>query len=540
MLLFKVSTQEGRPPEEQAMSFDIVIKNGMVMDGTGNPWYHADIGIEGDRIKTIGRINDGTKTIDASGHIVTPGFIDIHTHTDLPILIDPKAQSKIRQGVTTEVIGMCGESAAPMNDSLKQYRLKYNASGVPDGFSYDWSSMDSYMNRVDRQGAAVNIAPVVGHGTVRQNILGYESREPSGDELAEMKSLVREAMEHGAWGMSTGLIYPPSAYGKQPEITELAKVVAEYGGLYFSHIRDEGKALIEAVTEACEIGKDSKSPVQIAHFKAKGKPYWGRTTESLALVRKFRETGVDVTFDQYPYTASSTNLTALLPHWSQEGGAEKLMEYLQNPAMRKKMAGEWQFSFDWTDIQVANAKNNPEYNGRNIQEIGEMMGREPQDAYFDLLVLENTQVPAVMFLMNEDDLRGVMQSPYGMVGSDGSAIAPDGMWANYAPHPRFYGTFPRVLSHYVRDEGVITLQEAVRKMTGAPAQKLGFKDRGILREGYKADITILDPDKVKDMATFTKPQQYPAGIPYVFVNGEAVIENGVHTGALPGKALRKR
>ncbi len=522
------------------MSYDLVIKNGRVMDGTGNPWYAADIGIKGEMVKTIGRISAGKRTIDASGLIVAPGFIDIHSHTDFPILIDPKAQSKIRQGVTTEVIGMCGESAAPMNESVKQYWIKYNSSGVPEGFQYDWTSMGSYMKRIDRQGAALNIAPVVGHGTVRQNVLGYENREPGGAELEEMKKLVREAMEDGAWGMSTGLIYPPSVYGKQPEITELAKVVAEYNGVYFSHIRGEGETLLEAVTEACEIGKGSNTRVQIAHFKAKGRPHWGRTRESLALVKKYREMGVEVTFDQYPYIASSTNLTALLPHWSQAGGAEKLMEHLRDPAMREKMAKELQFSFVWTEILVASAKNNPQYNGKNIQEIAEMMNKEPLAAFFDLLIIEKLQVPTVMFLLNEEDVRGVMQSPYGMVGSDGSAIAPEGIWANNVPHPRFYGTFPRVLGHYARDEGVISLQEAVRKMTGAPAQKLGIKDRGLLREGYKADITIFDPMTVKDAATFTEPQKYPAGIPYVIVNGTLVVEKGEHTGALPGKALRNR
>ncbi len=521
------------------MSYDLVIKNGKVMDGTGNTWYYADIGISGDTIKTIGRIDGAEKSIDASGHVVAPGFIDIHTHTDFPILIDPKAQSKIRQGVTTEVIGMCGDSAAPMNESVKQYRMKYNSSGVPDGFLYDWTSMESYMKRIDDQGASLNIAPVVGHGTVRQNILGYENRIPRQEELQGMKKLVKEAMEDGAWGMSTGLIYPPSAYGKQPEITELAKVVAEYGGIYFSHIRDEGKALLEAVTEACEIGKDSGTAVQIAHFKAKGRPYWGRTKESLGLVRKYREMGVEVTFDQYPYIASSTNLTAILPHWSQEGGAEKLMEYLQDPAMREKMARELQFCFDWADIQIANAKKNPQYNGMNIQEVAEKMNTDPLSAFFDLLAIEELQVPAVMFLMNEDDVREVMQSPFGMVGSDGSAIAPEGIWANNVPHPRFYGTFPRVLGHYVNDMGILSLQEAVRKMTGAPAQKLGLKDRGLLREGYKADITIFDPMTVKDVATFTEPQRYPVGIPYVIVNGRVVIDKGEHLGALPGKVLKK-
>ena len=522
------------------MSYDLIIKNGRVMDGTGNSWYHADIGIIGDTIKTIGKIGEAEKTIDASGHIVTSGFIDIHSHSDFPILIDPKAQSKIRQGVTTEVIGQCGNSAAPMNESVKQYRIKFRSSNVPEGFEYDWASMDSYMKRIDRQGAALNIAPVIGHGTIRQNIMGYENREPTETELEEMRKLVKGAMEDGAWGMSTGLIYPPSVYGKQPEITELAKVVAEYDGVYFSHIRGEGETLLEAVTEACEIGRDSNTPVQIAHFKASGKPYWGKTKESLALVEKYRGTGVEVTFDQYPYIASSTGLTAMLPHWSQEGGAEKLMEYLQDPAMRKKMTEGMRLNYEWTAVLVTNAKNNQQYNGKNIQEVADMMNKDPLTAFFDLLVMENTQVPSVMFGMNEEDVQRVMQSPYGMVGSDGSAIAPEGIWANNVPHPRLYGTFPRVLGHYARDEGVLSLQEAVRKMTGAPAQKLGFKDRGLLREGYKADITVFNPETVKDVATFTNPQRYPAGIRYVIVNGKIVVEKGEHTGALPGKALRKR
>jgi N-acyl-D-amino-acid deacylase len=339
--------------------------------------------------------------------------------------------------------------------------------------------------------------------------------------------------------MSTGLIYPPSAYGKQPEITELAKIVAEYGGIYFSHIRNEGEALLDAITEACEIGRDSGASVQIAHFKAKGKPYWGKTKESLRLLEEYRETGVDVTFDQYPYIASSTNLTALLPHWSQEGGAERLMEYLRSSDMRKKMAKEFQFSFGWRDILIASARNNPQYNGKNLDEVAEMMNKDPQNAFFDLLLLESTQIPTVMFLLSEEDVERVMRSPYGMVGSDGSAIAPEGIWANNVPHPRFYGTFPRVLAKYVRDDGILSLQEAVRKMTSAPAQKLRLKDRGLLKEGYKADLTIFDPEKVNDVATFTKPQKYAMGIPYVIVNGTVVVENGEHTGALPGKALKK-
>jgi len=522
------------------LKYDIVISNGRVMDGTGNPWRWADLGIADDTVKTIGDLQgaEAGKVIDAGGLIVAPGFIDIHSHSDTPILIDPRGLSKTHQGVTTEVVGNCGGSAAPMNASVKEYRKKYNRSSVPDDFKLDWETMADYMDRIDRQGAAVNIAPLVGHGTVRQNVMGHENRKPTAEELEEMKRLVDEAMKDGAWGMSTGLIYPPSVYGDTEEITELAKVVAQHRGVYCSHIRGEGDTLLDAVKEACEIGRNVGAPVQIAHFKASGQRNWGRTRESLALVAEYREKGVDVTFDQYPYIASSTGLTALLPHWAHEGGAEKILEHLNDPDTRERMKNERRLGYPPENILVTKAKNNPQYTGRNLKEIGEMMGKPPTDAMFDLLIMEDTQVPSVMFGLSEEDVRRVMQSPHGMVGSDGSAISPEGIWADMKPHPRSYGTFPRVLGHYVR-EGVISLQEALRKMTSAPAQKMGFKDRGVLREGCKADVTVFDPATVKDEATFTDPQRYASGILYVLVNGVPVIENGEYTGALPGKPLRK-
>lgn len=522
------------------MKYDIVIRNGRVMDGTGNPWRWADVGVVGDTVKTVGDLQgvEAVKIIDAGGLIVAPGFIDIHSHSDTPILIDPRGLSKIHQGVTTEVVGNCGGSAAPMNASVKEYREKYNRSSVPDDFKLDWETMADYMDRIDRQGAAVNIAPLVGHGTVRQNVMGHENRKPTAEELEEMKRLVDEAMKDGAWGMSTGLIYPPSVYGDTEEITELAKVVAKHRGVYCSHIRGEGDTLLDAVKEACEIGRDAGTPVEIAHFKASGQRNWGRTRESLALVAEYREKGVDVTFDQYPYIASSTGLTALLPHWAHEGGAEKILEHLKDPDTRERMKNERRLGYPPENILITKAKNNPQYTGKNLKEIGEMMGKPPMDAMFDLLIMEDTQVPSVMFGLSEEDVRRVMQSPHGMVGSDGSAISPEGIWADMKPHPRNYGTFPRVLGHYVR-EGVISLQEALRKMTSAPAQKMGLKDRGALREGYKADVTVFDPATVKDEATFTDPQRYASGILHVLVNGVPVIENGEYTGALPGKPLRK-
>jgi N-acyl-D-amino-acid deacylase len=355
-----------------------------------------------------------------------------------------------------------------------------------------------------------------------------------------MRELVADALEGGAYGMSTGLIYTPSTFAKTDEIVELAKVLSEYGGVYFSHIRGEGETLLEAVSEAVEIGERAGVPVQIAHFKASGKAYWGRTEGSLRLVEEGREKGVDVTFDQYPYIASSTGLSAFMPHWAQEGGADRLLERLKDPDVRKRISdGPMTVRVDWGSVMVASAKNHPQYEGKTIAEIAEVQGKEEMEAVFDLLLTEEAQVAVVAFGMSEEDVRRVMRSPYGMVGSDGRAVAPRGILGRGKPHPRYYGTFPRVIGHYVR-EGVLTLQEAVRKMTSAPAQRLGLRNRGLLREGFKADIAVFDPVTVKDEATFVDPHRFASGIPFVIVNGGVVIDEGEHTGSLSGKAMRKR
>ena len=473
--------------------------------------------------------------------MVAPGFMDIHSHSDIPLLIDPRVESKVYQGITVEVVGNCGTSAAPMNKSVKAYREKYGRGGVPEDFQYDWSTMKIYMDRVDRQGVAFNVATWVGHGTVRQNVLGYEDREPTDAELRKMKGLVDDAMKDGAYGMSTGLIYPPSVYGKTPEIIELAKVSAKHSGLYASHIRgEEDYSLIPAVKEAIEIGEKAGLPVQIAHFKASGKKAWGMVKQSLSLVEEARARGVDVAFDQYPYIASSTGLAAVLPHWAHEGGPEKMMERLRDLELRKRMWKEQRMDRDWNGVLVVFAKNNPQYNGKTIADIAKEQGKKPHDAAYDLLLAENTVVPAVMFGMSEKDVKYVMRSPIGMVGSDGSAISPNGILGIGKPHPRYYGTFPRVLGKYAREEKVISMEEAVRKMTSAPALRLGFKDRGLLREGYKADIVVFAPLTVKDEAPFTDPHRFPSGIPYVICNGVFTIDKGKHTGKLPGRMLRKR
>jgi N-acyl-D-amino-acid deacylase len=487
------------------MGYDVIIENGRVIDGSGNPWFKADVGLRGDVIETIGGLHGASadRRIDASGLVVAPGFIDIHSHSDYNVLIDPRVESKIRQGVTTEVVGNCGSSAAPMNADVRAYRDKYMRARLGEEFEFNWETMEDYLSLIDEAGASFNLVAMVGQGTIRQNVMGYENREPTKAELGAMKSL------------------------------------ADYGGVYFSHIRGEGETLLEAVREATRIGKEAEVPVQIAHFKASGKPHWGKTEDSLRLVGEGRESGVDVTFDQYPYTASSTGLAAYMPHWAQEGGSDRLLERLRDPEIRRRIAEDESGIYrTWDIIMVASAKNHPEYEGKRINEIAEIEGKDEHEAVFDLLLAEEAQVSVISFGMSEEDVRRVMRSPHGMVGSDGSAVAPRGILGRGKPHPRFYGTFPRVIGHYVR-EGVIPLQEAVRKMTSAPAQKLGLKDRGLLREGFRADVVVFDPAGVKDEATFIEPHKFASGIPHVIVNGELVIDGGEHTGALPGKALRK-
>ena len=522
------------------MKYDLLIEKGLVIDGAGNPWFKADVGIVGDRVESVGNLRgaDAERRIDCRGLVAAPGFIDIHSHSDFPILIDPRAESKVRQGVTVEVIGNCGTSAAPMNSEVRAYRERYMVNQFRSDF--DWETMEDYLNFIDKRGISFNTVALVGQGTVRQNVMGFEMRTPTDSELKTMKRLVAEAMEDGAWGMSTGLIYPPSCYADTDEIVELAKVLPKYGGVYFSHIRGEGDTLLEAVKEAIEIGERASVPVEIAHFKATGRRNWGRTEESLRLVEEARRRGVDVTFDQYPYVASSTGLTALLPDWAHEGGARRLLDRLRDLEERRRIAESPETEDrNWDNIVVSSAKIHPQYEGKSISEIARLEGKAPFDAVFDLLLAEEAQVDIVIFEMSEDDVRRIMRSPYMMVGSDGRAVAPRGILGAGKPHPRYYGTFPRVLGHYVRG-GVLTLEEAVRKMTSLPAQRLGLRDRGLLREGFKADIVIFDPYTVRDEATFTDPHRFPTGIPYVIVNGTLVVEKSTHTGALPGKTLKKK
>jgi N-acyl-D-amino-acid deacylase len=532
------------------VTFDVVIHGGTVLDGTGRPAFSADLAIQGDRITYVGPpaglAGAGARlAIDATGRYVAPGFIDIHTHSDRSILLNPRMESKVRQGVTTEVGGNCGSGVAPARRAaLEQARRE----AAQDGHPGSWPTMAEYLAYVERQGIAANYATWVGHGTLRASVVGYEMRPPSDDELWEMQALLREALEAGAFGLSTGLIYVPSGYAGTDELVALAEVVREYGGVYASHIRNEGSRLLEAVDEAIEIGRRAGVPVQIAHHKASGKPNWGRVNDSLALMEQARAAGVDVACDQYPYVASSTGLSSLLPKWALEGGRQRLVARLRDPASRRRIRDEMvadrpdlatlDGASHWHQVLVARCRGNRALEGKRLGEIAIEQARDPFDLCFDLLIQEDGYVGCVFFSMCEEDVQTVMRWRHTMIGSDASSVAPYGMLAEGRPHPRAYGTFARVLGRYVRELGVLTWEEAVHKMTGLPAARLGLAGRGRIAPGAYADVVVFDPATVRDCATFQEPHQYAAGIEHVLVNGVAVVSHGEHTGALPGRVLR--
>lgn len=526
---------------------DIIIKGGKIIDGSGNPWYFGDVGIADGRIAAVGTFGAAAaaRTIDATGLCVTPGFIDAHSHSDTTPLVNPRCESKVRQGVTTECIGQCGSSGAPRGAAAQ-------TSGAPDddeegdGLKPTWTTMAGYFEALAACGHTVNLAPLVGHGNLRRLAMGYANRRATPDELAKMKDLLREGLEAGALGFSSGLIYPPSAYCDTAELLELAKVAAEYHGLYATHMRNEGDKLADSVREAIAIGETAAVPVQISHHKAAGMPNWGKVKDSLRLIEEARARGVDVTSDQYPYQASATGLRSIVPQWAHEGGPEKLLARLQDPVTRKELGAavdrNHHTASAWDKVYVSSvgSAKNKAAEGKNITEIAAMRGQPEWEAAFDLLIEENLDVGMIRFGMCEEDITMVMRHPTTMIGSDGRSLADYGPLSRGVPHPRNYGTFVRVLGKYVREDKVLTLEEAVRKMTSLPAGRYGLADRGLLRPGLAADVTIFDAATVAEKATFTQPHQYAAGVPYVIVNGTVVVDGGAHTGATPGQVLKRR
>jgi N-acyl-D-amino-acid deacylase len=531
-------------------SYDLVITNAHIVDGSGSPWYEGSIAIHGSKIAAVGRLGtvSAKRTIDAHQQVVAPGFIDLHSHSDFSLLVDGKAESKIRQGVTTEILGeaesagpVLGAAADPLDKQLATYGIKRN-----------WSTLGEYFETVQKHGTAVNIASYVGAGQVRLDVMGNVNRVPTPAEMSQMESSVDQAMRDGAIGLASGLIYPPNAFAKTDELIALAKVAARYGGIYTSHIRDEGDREKEAIEEAIAIGEGAGLPVHILHLKVAGQQNWPNLGAMNALIESARARGLDVTADQYPYVAGMTGLQMALPTKYLEGTHQQVIDRLKDAKARDDirhlietgMPG-WgdhvKFSGGWHGVLVSTLQKpeNKKYEGKRMDEVAKTMGKDPVDALCDLLISEDTFPYAIYFEMSEVNVRTIMQQPWVGIGSDGVAVAPE-MTFMGRPHPRFYGTFPRVLGTYVRDEKVLTLADAIRKMTSLPAQIVGLSDRGLLRPGMAADIVIFDPATVAGEATFEQPSHYAVGISYVIVNGGVVIEDGKHTGALPGRVLYGR
>ncbi len=537
------------------MNYDILIKNGFIVDGAGNPGLKCDLGVKDGKIVRIRpKLNsdNSINNIDASNLVVTPGFINMHSHTDAMLPFYNKMDLAIRQGITTTVMGMCGDGLAPIPPEKREVFKKLMAPPMGGELKITWDTYDSYLNEMNKLRTPCNLAFCVAFGTIRvAGGPGFEDRPPTESEMQRMKDYVAEAMQAGAFGMSTGLIYAPQVFAKTEEIIELAKVVAQYNGLYFSHIRGEGNTLLEAVKEFIRIVEESGCiGGQIAHHKVADKRLWGQSKITLQLIEEANNRGVNITYDQYPYNRGHSGLATTLPAWAREGGNEKILERLKNSELREKIKNDimedqnkWEswikaVGFDHIFITFAKSKNWKDIEGLDISEITKIKGKaDDWETYFDILIDEKADVSITIEGMDEEDIRRIMKGRYHMVGTDAMAMMHlPGFKIN---HPRAYGTYPKILGKYVRDEQVLTLEDAIRKMTSFPAQRIGLRDRGLLRENYWADIVIFDPKTVKDNATFQEPHQFPTGIEHVLVNGVIVVENEQQKRKYPGKVLRR-
>lgn len=504
----------------KAQQVDVLIINGKIIDGSGNSWFYADVAIKDGKIfKVAKNLNyTSTKTIDASGLIVSPGFIDVHTHLEDDEKRNPLATNFILDGVTTCITGNCGSS----NINMQQY------------FSF-----------IDSLKLSINVAALIGHNDIRKKVMGRVMRDPNEAELTQMENLVEQAMKDGALGLSTGLIYIPGTYSKTDEIVRLAKVAAKYNGVYASHMRDEGDSVTHAIEEALYIGKEAKIPVQISHFKLSGQQNWGRSKETIPMIITAREAGIDVTIDQYPYTASSTSISTLLPDWALADGQDSINARLNNPVLRKKIKTEMLARLKkrklkhWSYAVIAYFRQDTSYNGKSIEAINLLKGRKHKAKYEAETIMDMMELggaSAVFHGMSEDDVKNIMLYPFNMFASDATIR----VFNSGNPHPRGYGTNARVLGKYVREEKVIGLEEAIRRMTSLPAQKFQLQNRGLLREGFAADVLVFNENEVKDASTFSQPHQYSLGFKYVFVNGVLTVDNGIHTAARAGKSLKRQ
>ncbi len=517
-------------------TFDLLLRNGLVVDGSGVEGFRADVGIRAGKIIRVGDLSKAgaERTIDVSGFVVTPGFVDIHNHSDMTLLKEPQCQSMIRQGVTTMVLGE-GGSAGPIESGEQE-----------------WTSLGGYFEHVEKKGVAANICSYVGQTQIWTYVKGYALESATAVEIEAMKREIDRAMREGAMGLSTSLLMPPSSLVTTAQLVDLAKVAASHGGIYSTHIRDEGMGVFRAIEEAINVGKRARIRVDLIHLKIADQKLWGQMKEIISMVETARAEGHDIRAHVYPYTAGQNNLRSIIPPWAHDGGNEAMLGRLRDPVQRESMKKDiliglpgWYNHYlavggDWSRMLLVGLSraSNIRFVGKRMSELIAARGGDPVENLFDVLLEEGGSVRTVFFHHQEEDMLFALKQPYVSVGSDGSAISKDGVYSQMHPHPRWYGTFPRVLGRYVRDEGAQTLPEAVRKMTSMNAEKINIRDRGLIREGFWADVAILDPEKVIDRATFDSPHQYPEGIPYVIVNGVVVLDDGKHTGALPGKVIR--
>jgi N-acyl-D-amino-acid deacylase len=535
--------------QSTAAPYDVIIRNGHIIDGTGSPWYSGDIGIRNGRIVAIGFLGaaQGKRTIDAHGMVVAPGFIDMLGQSEMTILVNPHLPSKIFQGITSEFTGE-GSSAAPLNDAIiKADQLSFDHLKITP----DWRTLQQYFARLEKQGMGINLGTYVGATQVRRIVLGDDNRPPSPAELEQMKALVRDAMHDGAVGVSTSLQYAPAPYATTEELIALAAEASKFGGVYATHMRSEGSAITAAIDEAIRIGREAKIPVEIWHLKAAGKPQWGQMPQIVAQIEKARAAGVDISANTYAYPAWFNTFSAFIPPWAHDGGDTKLVERLKDPAMRARIRKEMEtpsteWDNEWQEIAgpeailvsvVQNQQLLP-LQGKTIAEIAKLWNKDAIDTIFDLLIQDNAFTEVAVFGMSEPDVSLALQQPWVSVDNDSQGTAPDGLLGQEHPHPRAYGTFPRILRKYVREEHKLKLEDAIRKFSALPAQRMRLGDRGVLKTGMWADVVVFDPQTITDRATFENPNQLSEGMQYVLINGVPVIDSGKATNALPGKVLR--
>jgi N-acyl-D-amino-acid deacylase len=529
--------------------FDLVITGGHIVDGTGSPWYSGDIGIRDGRVAAIGNLSAAARrrTMDARGKVVAPGFIDMLGQSETTILVDPRLPSKIYQGITTEITGE-GGSAAPLTDAIVQAdRPGYEHYKITP----DWRTFRQFFARLEKQGMGINLASYVGATQVRRMVLGDADVQPTPEQLEKMKALVRDAMRDGAVGVSTSLEYAPAPYAKTEELIALAGEAAKSGGIYATHMRSERDSVLESIDEALRISREAHIPVEIWHIKVAGKSNWGRMPEVVAKINQARAQGADISANTYAYTAWFNSMSAFVPPWAHDGGDAKLIERLKDPATRarirkdmeipsKEWDNEWQGISGPQDVMVSVVQNPAlkQFQGKRLTDVARAWNKDPMDALFDLLIEDKAFTDCAVFGMSEPDVALALEQPWVSIDNDSSGTSPEGILGEEHPHPRAYGTFPRILRKYVREEKKLTLEDAIRKFSALPAQRMRLADRGVLKQGMWADVVVFDPTTVRDLATFDDPNQLSQGMEFVLVNGVPVIENGKMTGALPGKVLR--